>query len=152
MFRKLNARCFAAAMAIGLGLGAAGAALPVSAEQSDAVVMAKFAPVSAASALNRVASASGAEIVLARPQSHKIQFLRGGAARVAIWDGARYLPHVFTSIESRDGSRICLARTRGWTGGCLTIKSNGHDFRCRYLWNNGSSGETACRLTPIGRS
>ena len=149
MLSKMSARFLVAVATLGLSLGGGVGALPVSAEQPGAVVTAKFAPISAASALNKVASASGAEIALAYPQRHKIQFLRGGAARVSIWDGARYLPKVFTSIESRQGSRICLARTRGWTGGCLTIKSNGKDFRCRYLWNNGASGETSCRLTPI---
>ena len=108
-----------------------------------------YAPIEANLVLDRFGGPSGAEIALASPQSHRIEFLKGGAARVAIWVGGRYLPKVFTAVESRQGSRICLARTRGWTGGCLTITTNGQDFRCRYLWNNGSSGETACRVTPI---
>jgi len=93
---------------------------------------------------------AGAELTLDRPQGHKIQFLRGGAARVSIWDGTRYLPKVFTSVESREGSRVCLARTRGWTGGCLTFRSNGSILRCGYLWNNGARGETICHVRPIG--
>lgn len=111
-----------------------------------------YAPVSADLVLDRFGGPSGAEIALAHPQAHKIQFLKGGAARVSIWDGTRYLPNVFTAVESRQGARICLARTRGWTGGCLTISTNGRDFLCEYLWNNGASGETACRVTPIRSS
>lgn len=111
-----------------------------------ALIAASAASVSKADPL---ADASGAELKMAFPQMHKIQFLEGGAARVAIWDGRRYRPRVFTAVESQQGSRICLARTRGWTGGCVTIRSAGPGMRCRYLWNNGASGETACRLEPI---
>jgi hypothetical protein len=111
-----------------------------------------YAPIAADLVLDVFGGPSGAEVALAHPQAHRIQFLKGGAARVAVWDGARYLPHVFTAVESRQGPRICLARTRGWTGGCLTITTNGQDFRCEYLWNNGASGETACRVAPIRTS
>ncbi len=108
-----------------------------------------YAPISAELILRKFGGRSGAEIALDQPQAHRIQFLNGGAARVAIWDGYRYLPNVFTSVESRQGARICLARTRGWTGGCLTLTTNGRDFRCGYLWNNGASGETGCRVAPV---
>lgn len=108
-----------------------------------------FEPVSADVILSRFGGSSGAEVALAYPQSHRIQFLKGGAARVHIWDGSRYRPGIFTSVESRQGSRICLARTRGWTGGCLTMLTNGRNFLCQYLWNNGASGEIDCRVTPI---
>ncbi len=137
---------FALGLAVGAGTGIAQQSI---APQDDVKVAASFAPVSAASVFDQFGGASGAELKLGSPQSHKIQFLKGGAARVSIWDGRRYLPKVFTAVESRDGPRVCLARTRGWTGGCLTIKAKGQDFRCRYLWNNGASGETACRITPI---
>ena len=115
----------------------------------DQVEPAAFTPISAQRALDRFGGASGAEVALAPPQSHRVQFLKGGAARVYIWDGTRYRPSVFTAVESRQGARICLARTRGWTGGCLTLASNGRDFLCSYLWNNGSGGEIPCRVTPI---
>ena len=108
-----------------------------------------YAPISADQVLSHFGGASGAEISLAPPQSHRIQFLSGAAARVFIWDGTRYLPSVFTAVESRQGARVCLARTRGWTGGCLTMTTDGERFRCAYLWNNGASGETACRVTPV---
>jgi len=108
-----------------------------------------FAPVQAVDVLARYGGPSGAEVALDYPQSHRIQFLKGGAARVAIWDGTRFLTPVFTSVESRQGDRLCLARTRGWTGGCLTLSSNGQDFLCQFLWNNGASGEIGCRVTPI---
>jgi hypothetical protein len=111
-----------------------------------------YAPIAADLVLDVFGGPSGAEVSLAHPQAHRIQFLTGGAARVHIWDGTRYLPSVFTAVESRQGARICLARTRGWTGGCLTLTTNGSDFRCEYLWNNGASGETACQVTPIRAS
>ena len=111
-----------------------------------------YAPIAADLVLDVFGGPSGAEVSLDHPQAHRIQFLTGGAARVHIWDGTRYLPSVFTAVESRQGARICLARTRGWTGGCLTLTTNGSDFRCEYLWNNGASGETACQVTPIRAS
>ncbi len=111
-----------------------------------------YGPASAELILDRFGGASGAEVALAHPQSHRIQFLKGGAARVYIWDGARHRPSVFTSVESRQGARICLARTRGWTGGCLTMLTNGQDFLCQYLWNNGATGKIGCRVTPIRAS
>lgn len=108
-----------------------------------------YAPISTDLVFDVFGGTSGAEVAMAAPQSHRIQFLNGGAARVFIWDGTRYLPSVFTAVESRQGARVCLARTRGWTGGCLTIATDGQRFRCAYLWNNGASGETACRVTPV---
>jgi hypothetical protein len=108
-----------------------------------------YAPIAADLVLDVFGGPSGAEVALAHPQAHRIQLLEGGAARVHIWDGTRYLPSVFTAVESRQGARICLARTRGWTGGCLMLTTNGRDFRCEYLWNNGASGETACQVSPI---
>lgn len=135
---------------LGLAVGAgAGVAQDASSPNAGLKIAGAYAPVSASKVLDQFGGAAGAEVKLGRPQSHKIQFLKGGAARVAIWDGSRYRPRVFTAVETQDGSRVCLARTRGWTGGCLTIKTNGQDFRCRYLWNNGASGETACRVAPI---
>ena len=137
------------AVVLGLGGGFLGSA---SYGKSDNIVLAAFSPVSVSSTLDQVGGPAGAELKLGRPQSHRIEFLRGGAARVAIWDGSRYRPKVFTSVESKEGSRICLARTRGWTGGCLTIRSNGEEYRCRYLWNNGARGETSCTFRPMRAS
>ncbi len=138
------------AFAFGLAIGlVAGLTEQGVAQQSDAVVTAKFAPVSANEVLDRFGGASGTEVKLGHPQSHRIQFLKGGAARVHIWNGSRFMPGIFTAVESREDSRVCLARTRGWTGGCVSISSDGEDFRCRYLWNNGSSGVIGCRVKPI---
>lgn len=133
------------AFAFGLAVGGASGI----AEQSGDVVTAKFTPVSANEVLDEFGGSSGAEVKLAHPQSHRIQFLKGGAARVHIWNGSRYMPSIFTAVESREDSRVCLKRTRGWTGGCVSISTNGEDFRCRYLWNNGASGVISCRVTPI---
>ncbi len=135
---------------VALALAAGGVkAQETFAPDRELAVAGAYSPVSASNVIKKFGGASGAEVKMGRPQSHKIQFLKGGAARVAIWDGRRYLPRVFTSVESWDGSRVCLARTRGWTGGCLTLKSNGESLRCRYTWNNGAHGETACRVEPI---
>jgi hypothetical protein len=148
MLKKTRTGCLA--VALGLAIGASGAMAEDASNPGENVVMARaYAPVSATKVLQQFGGASGAEVKMAHPQAHKIQFLKGGVARVAIWDGRQYMPHVFTSVESHEGSRVCLASTRGWTGGCLTLTSNGQDFRCRFLWNNGSTGETACRVTPI---
>ena len=145
----LNLRSLAIVTALcGASFGGVGLAEPI--PQSEAkLTTANFAPVTASHAIGRLGGVSGAELKLSSPQSHSIQFLKGGAARVAIWDGYRYLPRVFTSVESQNGNQVCLARTRNWTGGCLTITSNGQNLRCRYLWNNGARGETACRITPL---
>ena len=148
MIKTVSVKCLACALGIAMCAGG-GLGDPAATAQAEDMMSARFAPVSASSVFDQFGGSAGAELKLAYPQSHKIQFLKGGAARVSIWDGARYLPKVFTAVESRKGSQVCLARTRGWTGGCLTIKSNGRDLRCRYLWNNGASGETACRVTPI---
>jgi len=135
------------AFALGLAFSASGAIADDAA--SNIVVARAYAPVSANEMLHRHSGSVGVELKLGQPQGHRIEFLKGGAARVAIWDGQRYLPRLFTAVESREGSKICLARTRAWTGGCLTIRSNGEDLRCGYLWNNGSSGETSCGLRPM---
>lgn len=132
-----------ALMVLGLALASGGAAA------EDLTVAGAYSPVSANELLRRHSGSAGVELKLDHPQGHRIEFLKGGAARVAIWDGGRYLPKLFTSVKSRDGAKICLARTRAWTGGCLTIRSNGQDLRCGYLWNNGAHGETACRLRPM---
>ena len=120
---------------------------------SDSVWAAgKYERISAVEIIHVNGGPGGAEIALDHPQGHKIQFLRGGAARVSIWDGTRYRPKVFTAVESREGSQVCLARTRGWTGGCLDFRSNGSTLKCQYLWNNGARGETVCHVRPLGES
>lgn len=151
MLKTVKYLVFICLLAVVLGLGGSflGSA---SYGKSGKINLVTFSPVSVSSVLDEFGGAFGAELKMGHPQSHKIQFLKGGAARVSIWDGHRYLPKVFTSVESREGSRVCLARTRGWTGGCLTIRSNGQDLRCRFLWNNGARGETACRITPMRAS
>jgi hypothetical protein len=139
-----RARTLVAALVVAIG----GVALTSS--ESVWAASNKYSSITAVEVIHMNSGPAGAELTLDRPQGHKIQFLRGGAARVSIWDGTRYLPKVFTSVESREESRVCLARTRGWTGGCLTFRSNGSIIRCGYLWNNGARGETICHVRPMG--
>lgn len=150
MSKTARIGCFVFALALTLAVSVGGGEAQETVAPDRGLTLAgAYSPVSASQVIGEFGGASGAEVRMSSPQSHKIQFLKGGAARVAIWDGTRYLPRVFTAVESWDGSRVCLARTRGWTGGCLTIKSNGRDLRCRYMWNNGATGETGCRVDPI---